>query len=258
MTQSVPTASAEPPVSPTEGRRPSAPSSPTQAQTHRGALPAFVALTAVALAIGGSVLWYRQPSVRVSLEPAPATASILIPAEDGPASAPALAGAAAPAASVPAVPGPADDRLATLHASIEQLTARVVALEDADRAHAEQVATLRADIERLTAERHAEREKAAERTRQTMTTTATRSRRTSRAASATSTPSDTASVLAVDLWGGQPSVVVAKEGTNGTEVRFINQGETQGRVTLKRADVGSQRATFTTPSGELTMSAGER
>jgi hypothetical protein len=51
---------------------------------------------------------------------------------------------------------------------------------------------------------------------------------------------------------------VGKESVDGPDVRFISQGETQGRITLKRADVASQRATFATPTGEFTMSAGER
>ena len=66
------------------------------------------------------------------------------------------------------------------------------------------------------------------------------------------------SVLAVDLWGGKPSVALARTGTGGTELRFFNEGESQGRVTLKRADVGSQKATFATPTDEFTLAPKER
>jgi hypothetical protein len=41
-------------------------------------------------------------------------------------------------------------------------------------------------------------------------------------------------------------------------VRFLNEGETQGSVTLKRADVGTQRATFSTPGGDLTLAPKEQ
>lgn len=86
-------------------------------------------------------------------------------------------------------------------------------------------------------------------------------RRTAAAKPARQAPTSTggdASVLAVDLWGGQPSVAVARTGAAGTELRFLNEGESQGRVTLKRADIASQNATFVTPGGERTFAPRER
>jgi hypothetical protein len=69
---------------------------------------------------------------------------------------------------------------------------------------------------------------------------------------------ETGAVLAVDMWGGVPSVAVARTGATGTELRFLNEGESQGNVTLKSADMAAQKATFNTPAGDLTLASQER
>lgn len=78
-------------------------------------------------------------------------------------------------------------------------------------------------------------------------------RRATGAGTASTASSAEGAVLAVDLWGGKPSVALARSGEGGTELRFFNEGETQGRVTVKRADVATQKATFATPAGEFTL-----
>lgn len=75
---------------------------------------------------------------------------------------------------------------------------------------------------------------------------------------AASTPTEQGALLAVDLWAGKPSVAVSRTSPGGTELRFFNEGETSGRVTVKQADVGTQRATFATPTGEFTLAPKER
>lgn len=69
--------------------------------------------------------------------------------------------------------------------------------------------------------------------------------------------SDSAQLLSIDLWGGKPSVVVGRNRGDGTEVTFLNEGEKQGRVTVKRADVGSQRAVMGTDRGDVVLSREE-
>lgn len=64
---------------------------------------------------------------------------------------------------------------------------------------------------------------------------------------------DSAQLLSIDLWGGKPSVVVGRTRGDGTEVTFLNEGEKQGRVTVKRADVGSQRAVLGTERGDVVL-----
>jgi hypothetical protein len=75
------------------------------------------------------------------------------------------------------------------------------------------------------------------------------------AAASAAEASAAGAVLAVDLWGGRQSVALGRTvpGSEGTELRFFGEGETQGRVTVKRADLGSQTATFATPAGEFTL-----
>lgn len=68
---------------------------------------------------------------------------------------------------------------------------------------------------------------------------------------------DAAQLLSIDLWGGKPSVAVGRNRGDGTEVTFLNEGEKQGRVTVKRADVGSQRAVLSTDSGDVVLSRNE-
>ena len=68
------------------------------------------------------------------------------------------------------------------------------------------------------------------------------------------TAEDSAQLLSVDVWDGKPSVVVGRGRGRDTDVRFLNEGDTQGRVTVKKADVGSQRAILSTGKGEIVMS----
>jgi hypothetical protein len=260
MSQPTPSAGAEPPA-----RAPSTSTSGTSTRpipagrTRRDRLRAGLALGTLTLAVGAGLLWWHQSrgsAAPATMEPAPATTSILLPPENDIAPAATAASAPGMAASEPVAPQP-NDEIAPLRTSVDQLAARVAALEETDRQRVEQIATLRAELGRIVATRHAEREKAAQPDVQASAVDTSRPRRAGRPATA-SAPADAATVLAVDLWGGQPSVVVAKQGPAGTELRFLGQGESQGRVTLKHADVGNQRATFATPSGEFTMSAGER
>ena len=221
--------------------------------------PALLALMTIAVVSAAGITWWQrshQQSETKTLEPVPAATSILIPDEEVPATMPAGPKAPAAQASTPGASDPKDGIDAPLRIGIEQLKARVAALEDTGRAQAEQITALRSSLDLITA-RQAER--AAERSPQAVqaNTTPTRSLRAT-ATAAASQKQPTASVLAIDLWGGQPSVVVSKDGAEGAELRFISPGETQGRVTLKRADVANQRATFATSAGEFTMSTGDR
>lgn len=68
---------------------------------------------------------------------------------------------------------------------------------------------------------------------------------------------DSAQLLSIDLWGGKPSVVVGRNRGDGTEVTFLNEGEKQGRITVKRADVASQRAVLATDRGDVVLSREE-
>lgn len=262
MSPATPSRSAEPASLP-HGHRPDQHSQANRAQALRGARPLLLAISLVALLVVAATLWWKRSHVSSqtnTLEPVPATTSILVPAEPDTATSSVAAKAPDAQASAPAVLEPKDETsLAPLHAAIEQLTSRVIALEEMDRTHVEQITALRAALDQVTAARQIERDKSVERARPAVQAMATPARRPGRPTSATnSSHQATATILAVDLWGGQPSVVVGKEGADGPNVRFISQGETQGRVTLKRADVANQRATFATPTGEFTMSAGER
>jgi hypothetical protein len=217
--------------------------------------PVLLGIVTVAVASAAGITWWQRshlPSRTNTLEPVPAATSILIPDEEGATPLQSAPSAPAPQASAPGVQDPKEDGAAPLRASLEQLTSRVSALEDSDRTQAEQIAALRISLEQAAA-RQAERPPHAV---QANAAPARSPRRSPGAAPSQKKP--TASVLAVDLWGGQPSVVVAKEGADGAELRFIGQGETQGRVTLKRADVANQRATFATSDGEFTMGVGDR
>jgi small-conductance mechanosensitive channel len=216
----------------------------------------LLAVATIAVASATGITWWQRthlPSRINTLEPVPAATSILIPDEDSATPLQTAPSATAPQASAPGVPDAKEDAAALLRASLEQLTSRVSALEDSGRAQAEQIAALRSSLEQAAA-RQAERPPHAV---QANAAPARSPRRSPGAAPSQKQP-PTASVLAVDLWGGQPSVVVAKDGADGAELRFISQGETQGRVTLKRADVANQRATFATSAGEFTMGVGDR
>ncbi|MBW8833152.1 MAG: hypothetical protein JF606_27985 [Burkholderiales bacterium] len=175
------------------------------------------------------------------------------------------------------------DTLATLRVGLNQLTSRVDTLEAHDHAHDDQITALRSEVDRLKADRlavaasaptAAASSAAAVSTGDDARTANARStarpprsapgqvahrrvavtdRRATGAGTSSTALSAEGAVLAVDLWGGKPSVALARSGEGGTELRFFNEGETQGRVTVKRADVATQKATFATPAGEFTL-----
>lgn len=260
MTQAAPSNGAESAVPVPQGESADQPPPAASARSKRAARPVLLAITTIAVASAAGVTWWQRSHMPVNagtLEPVPATTSILIPGEDVGAVSPEEATAPSAPASAPQAPDSKQDGLSPLRVNLEQLASRVSSLEEADRTHAEQIADLRAALDKATA-RHADRDKSAEQARP-LQAGASPSRAMRSASSTSPAPKPpTASVLAVDLWGGQPSVVVGKDGAGGTELRFISQGETQGRVTLKSADAANQRATFATPTGEFTMSVGDR
>ena len=243
----------------------------------RRAVPVLVGLTALLLVgtAGWSWLSRSDGGTRQSspLEPTAATDRVLVPAADvAPASGLAAAAVATADGATKAV-GAVADTLTSLRASLDQLTGRVDALESADRAQntrldaveqssrsqGEQVAALRSDMDRFAQERNAVQANAKVSNSVGKSAPKPRHATTARkpAPAKASTPS--ADVLAVDLWAGKPSVVVAHTGeSGGKELRFVNEGEAAGRVTLKRADIGSQEATFATPAGDKTLAAKER
>lgn len=270
----------------------------SDARPRRSKLPLVAIVVAVVLIAFAANLAFKKSSPATSpLEPSPATSSVLVPAEREPTKLPvavvkpaasaanALASAAVAAANSASMAiTVAVDTFATLRSSIDLLTGRVSATEARERARDEQVASLRMDVDALktaplaaraasvaasaVANTDAEpvraegaspprvvaRRRAAS-TRQSIAANPTTASATARASASASAEG---SVLAVDLWGGKPSVALARTGTGGTELRFFNEGESQGRVTLKRADVGSQKATFATPTGEFTLAPKEQ
>lgn len=66
-----------------------------------------------------------------------------------------------------------------------------------------------------------------------------------------------AQLLSVDLWDGKPSVVVGRWSEAGNEVRFLQEGDAQGRVKVKEADVDGQRAVIATERGDVVMTSGQ-
>ena len=256
-----------------------------------------IAAAVVLIALAANLAFKKSHSEPSPLEPSPATRSVLVPAESEPVKLPvaaakpaasaASAGYALASAAVAAANGAstaitaAVDTFASLRLSIDQLTGRVGAVEARERARDEQLASLRMDVDALKtaplAARAAsasptsvvatgaepERAEVAPASRVVAHRRIASARRSTAANTAAATPaaargSADGSVLAVDLWGGKPSVALARTGTGGTELRFFNEGESQGRVTLKRADVGSQKATFVTPTGEFTLAPKEQ
>lgn len=182
---------------------------------------------------------------------------------------------------------PTADTPATLRTALNALTGRADTLEAVDREntalvqdHATKLAELRKEVELLKGNTQLATKGAAPRAASAKPASAgpdidmsdataepaqaqrpaPPARRTAaaRPARPSATASADASVLAVDLWGGKPSVAVGRPGAAGTELRFLNEGESQGRVTLKRADIASQNATFVTPEGERTYAPRER
>ena len=236
-----------------------------------------------------------EPTAAVLSVPVPASAAekaalAAVAKPDADPSPNALVSAAVTAAnSGSSVVAAVTDTFASLRNSLNNLTGRVDVLEASDRDKNEKIAGLRSDVDRIGSSQvataagaaaptvatvatnssakvapaaiDAPRAKPAVRVHRTASVSHNGARtRVARAAPAPVTPPVTtdASVLAVDMWGGRPSVAVGKTGATGMELRFLNEGESNGSVTLKRADVGSQRATFNTPGGELTLAPKEQ
>lgn len=61
-------------------------------------------------------------------------------------------------------------------------------------------------------------------------------------------------LLSVDVWNGQPSVAVGRSRAGANEVRFLTEGDSNGHATVKRADVGEQRAVIGTDKGDVVIS----
>ena len=269
----------------------------SDARPPRSKLPLVaIAAAVVLIALAANLAFKKSHSEPSPLEPSPATRSVLVPAESEPVKLPvaaakpaasaASAGYALASAAVAAANGAstaitaAVDTFASLRLSIDQLTGRVGAVEARERARDEQLASLRMDVDALktapltaraasaspnaVAATDAEPERAE--VAPAPRVVAHRRAASPRRSTSANTPASPAaargsadgSVLAVDLWGGRPSVALARTGASGTELRFFNEGESQGRVTLKRADVGSQKATFATPTGEFTLAPKEQ
>lgn len=68
---------------------------------------------------------------------------------------------------------------------------------------------------------------------------------------------DAAQLLSIDLWDGKPSIVVARGRGRDADITFLNEGEKQGRITVKKADVGTQQAVLGTDKGDLILSKDE-
>ena len=231
----------------------------------------------------------ETPKLKESLAQSPASAPQPSKSVD-PATGDAIAElVGVPSSTTSASPAavPAVDTPATLRTALNALTGRADTLEAVDREntalvqdHATKLAELRKEIELLKGNTQLAAKGAAPRAASAKTASAGTdldmndataepaqaqrpappARRTvaARPTRPSPTSSADASVLAVDLWGGKPSVAVGRPGATGTELRFLNEGESQGRVTLKRADIASQNATFVTPDGERTYAPRER
>lgn len=74
---------------------------------------------------------------------------------------------------------------------------------------------------------------------------------------ASSEDEDRAHLLAVDLWGGKPSIAVRRGVGAAGDITFLSEGEKQGRVTVRHADVGAQKAVLGTDKGEVVLSKDE-
>lgn len=62
-----------------------------------------------------------------------------------------------------------------------------------------------------------------------------------------------AELLAVDLWDGQPSIVVGTNAPGDKRSRVLAVGDTFNGITLQSVDVAAQRATFATGTGTVTL-----
>lgn len=246
------------------------------------------------IVILGGAFWYFAPKSvpkESPLEPRPATSTVAVPPErtafapkpaaSSASTAAALALTAAPVAqaasgaasavavagvdpsTAPAAQSPAQDLMSMLRSAVDALILRTDAVEQHDRLHETQIAELRADLQALKATQQGKSDAA----KVSHNLSHGRSRSTHYAAARTAkpkpapvatVPSEQGALLAVDLWAGKPSVVLSRTSPSGTELRFFNEGETSGHVTVKQADVATQRAMFATPTGEFTLAPKER
>ena len=244
---------------------------------------ALIAAAVLCLAAAGWIAWQRHGAPKLSpLEPTPAIAKVPVPLPSemvqtqapkasGPASLSSQSKSLDPvtadavdelmgSTSTSTLASGASDAGAMLRTALNALTGRTDTLEAAERAnalqvqeHASQIADLRKEIDLLKTSAPRAMAARAGGSRQAAAKPA------AKPASATAAPAADASVLAVDLWAGKASVAVSRtDPTAGTELRFLNEGESHGRVTFKRADIAAQNATFVTPDGERTFAARER
>jgi hypothetical protein len=201
--------------------------------------------------------------------PSPAASAPAVEVSDVPASGVLAKAAVAGAQGASIAAQAVTDTFASLRVALDQLTGRVATLEAHDRGHDEQIAALRSDVDALKADRVAAAASASAATAASGASARASAGRVRRHVMAAARPapsvasgsasaaeaSAAGAVLAVDLWGGRPSVALGRTvpGSEGTELRFFGEGETQGRVTVKRADLSSQTATFAMPAGEFTL-----
>jgi hypothetical protein len=255
------------------------------ASAKRKVWPLLAGTSAVVLLGAAGSLWLgsRNALPQVSpLEPTPINGALTVPIDPslGKQAAPnALATAAVAVASGASTAADAvADTFTTLRTSLNLVTGRVEVLEASDQKQNAAIAALRVDVDKVNTDHAAAAEMAASAASAAVAVARPAApRRVAVVRRAIAAPKavaaapailvmparasniSDASLLAVDTWGGKPSVAVAKTGSaGGFDVRFLNEGETQGSVTLKRADVGTQRATFSTPGGDLTLAPKEQ
>jgi hypothetical protein len=222
---------------------------------------------ATAPGIAETVTVQTRPVPQQTGLPAPAEAAALNPV------APSVSAASAPNALITAavaassaaqnvVEKPVTELVARVSAAVNALTGRVDKLEDTATRHTDLIAALRADIDVLRA-RPAQAVTGVGTTtsspRPTGDATTPRQRPApiTRAAPA-EPPAADAQLLAVDLWGGKPSIVVSRTTATGADLRFLGEGERQGAVTVRTADIAAQTATFDTSKGEVTLTRQDR
>ncbi|WP_204352019.1 hypothetical protein, partial [Klebsiella pneumoniae] len=73
-----------------------------------------------------------------------------------------------------------------------------------------------------------------------------------------SAPVPTGTVLAVDLWDGQPSVVVGTGVPADKRVLFLREGDSKNGVTVKAANPAAQSALFDVNGREALLRADGR
>lgn len=66
-----------------------------------------------------------------------------------------------------------------------------------------------------------------------------------------------ADVLAIDTWGGKPSVALVTAQDGRPALRFLAEGEAHQGLVLQHADSTTQRARFSTARGDLTLAPKE-